>query len=342
MMKLMLYFSFVFLVLTSASCHKDRVVDTSFYFWKTIYQENHAEKLYLDSLHSKKIYIRIMDVDAGDAGPVPVSPVTFKTAVPASIKLIPVVFIVNKVIQNQTHEQLDKLAGKIVYFVNGKIRQAGKTTFEELQIDCDWTRTTRSNYFYLLKRIRANPTLKNKQISATLRLHQLKNQVSSGVPPVDRVMLMCYNMGNLRKYGTQNSILEQEELEKYAGNNLSRYPMPIDIGLPLFSWAVIFRQKIYTGISKRINLVMLKDKNLFQEKELNMYVLKEDVPALGLKLGDEIRWESVTAENLQSAAAYLQKFTTTNPVNIIYFHLDEQTLKPYHYETLEKTAALFR
>jgi hypothetical protein len=342
MLKLQLYFSIFLLGLTLVSCHEQKRADVSFYFWKTVYQENKTAQMYLDSMDSKKMYIRMMDVDAGDAGPVPVSPVTFKTAVPAGIEVVPVVFIVNKVIQNQTHQQLDNLAGKIVYYVNGKIKQAGKTRFEELQIDCDWTRTTRDNYFYLLTRIRANPSLKNKKISATLRLHQLKNQAGSGVPPADRVMLMCYNMGNLRKYGTQNSILDQDELEKYAGKNLSRYPMPIDIGLPLFSWAVVFRHHLYTGISRGLNLGMLKDHKLFEELEPSLYTLKQDMPALALKAGDEIRWEASTAQNLHSAAKYLQQYTTTDPINIIYFHLDEQLLKLFPYETLEKTAALFR
>ncbi|AMR33995.1 hypothetical protein A0256_22370 [Mucilaginibacter sp. PAMC 26640] len=225
------------------SCRRDRVINTSFYYWKTVYYTNKTEQKYFGALDCKKFYVRIMDVNYGDNGIVPVSPVTFKTVLPDSVQLIPVVFIVNDVLKNQTNKQLDDLARKIIYYVNGRIKPSGKTSYSELQLDCDWTRTTRDSYFYLLKRIRTDSGLKNKKLSATLRLHQLKNQKSSGIPPVDRVMLMCYNMGNLRKYGHQNSILEQSELEKYAGNNLSEYPMPIDIGLPIFSWAVVFRQR---------------------------------------------------------------------------------------------------
>lgn len=324
------------------SCRKNRVVNTSFYYWKTVYEPSSIEKQYFNALHSNRLYVRIMDVDKGDNSPVPVSPVTFKSALPDSVQLIPVVYIVNNVLKNQTHQQLDNLAAKIVYYVNGRIKPSGKTSFNELQLDCDWTRTTRDNYFYLLNRVRTNVSLKSKKLSATLRLHQLKNQKSSGIPPVDRVMLMCYNMGNLRKYGNQNSILEQNELEKYAGKNLGEYPMPVDVGLPIFSWAVVFRQKQYAGIAKRLHKEDLTNKKTFKANNNGLYTLQKDLPQYGLLRGDEIRMEDVSAGQLQNAATYIQKYISQDTLNIIYFHLDEPTLKNYTYETLEKTAAIFR
>lgn len=286
--------------------------------------------------------MRIMDVANGDNGPMPVSPVNFKATLPENTAIVPVVFIVNQVLENQTHQQLNDLAGKILYYVNGKVKQSGKVAYDELQIDCDWTRTTRDNYFYLLRCIRNNSDFKSKYLSATLRLHQLKYQKSSGVPPVDRVMLMCYNMGNLRKYGNQNSILEQSELEKYVGKNLTDYQMPVDVGLPIFSWAVVFRQKQYIGIAKRIQNKSFSDKKVFQPTGNSLYTLLGDMPGYGLKRGDEVRWEDIPADKLIAAAKYIKQYIATDTVNIIYFHLDEPTLKHYTYENLEKTAAVFR
>lgn len=340
--KLPAYLIYFVILFVLVSCHKKRVVHTSFYYWKTTYEQNKTEMQYFNSLHCKKLYLRIMDVDNSDNGPVPVSPVNFKNPLPDSVQVIPVVFIVNKVLINQTHKQLDALASKIVYYVNGKIKQSGIALFNELQIDCDWTRTTRDNYFYLLERIKSNTKFKNKQLSATLRLHQLKNQKSSGIPPVNRVMLMCYNMGNLRKYGKQNSILEQSELEKYMSNNLTEYVMPVDIGLPLFSWAVVFRQKQFVGIAKRLNGDSFNNESFYQTMDNHLYKLKQDLPALGLKRGDDIRWESITAEQLKTTASYIRKHIESDTVNVIYFHLNEPTIKHYNYETLEETAALFR
>lgn len=332
----------ILLLFTITSCRQDRKVNVSFYFWKTVYQNNPTENEYMQRLHSKKMYVRIMDVDLADNGAVPVSPITFRNHIPDTVELIPVVFIVNDVLREKSETQLDDLAKKIVNYVQGKVHQSGKTTFMELQIDCDWTKSTRDNYFYLLRSIRNRKDLKGKSLSSTLRLHQLKNQRSSGVPPVDRVMLMCYNMGNLRLYGNQNSILEQQELEKYAGSNLSAYPMAVDIGLPLFSWAVVFREKQYAGISRRMTLNMLSDTRLCDKIDKSRYLLKNDLPALGLKRQDEIRWESVSGTELNQEATYLRKFISGDSINIIYFHLDEKTLKPYTHESLAQTADLFR
>lgn len=341
-LNLSVYLIFFFIVFLGTSCRKKRVVNTSFYYWKTVYLHNETENQYFNKLNCKKLYVRIMDVDEEDGTLIPISPVVFKSPVPDSVELVPVVFIVNQAIKNQTHTQLDELAAKTVRYVNGKLGQAGKRSFRELQIDCDWTQSTRDNYFYLLRRIRQCADLKNKQLSVTLRLHQLKNQRSSGIPPADRVMLMCYNMGNLRKYGNQNSILQQSELEKYAGDNLSFYPMPVDIGLPLFRWAVVFRQKQYAGIAKRLNISLPDNKKLFRETDHNLYKVLGDLPDYGLKRGDEVRWETVSPDELEDAARYLQKFVTSDTLRLIYFHLDEPTLKYYRYETLEKTASVFR
>jgi hypothetical protein len=342
MLKVPACFMATIMLLGLVSCRKNRVVNTSFYYWKTVYDTNATERQYFNTLRCKKLYIRIMDVDIGDNGPVPLSPVTFKAALPDSVQLVPVVFVVNDILKHQTHQQLKDLAGKIVYYVNGRIKTSGKTSYKELQLDCDWTRTTRDNYFYLLNCIKTNAGLRNIRLSVTLRLHQLKNQKSSGIPPVDRVMLMCYNMGNLRKYGSQNSILEQSELEKYVGKNLSNYPMPVDVGLPLFSWAVVFRQKQYAGVSKRLNQENFGDQQSFIANGNSLYKLQKDLPNYGLLRGDEVRWESLSASQLQSAASYMQKFISSDTVNIIYFHLDEPTLKHYTYEELEKTTAVFR
>ncbi|TDO20192.1 hypothetical protein [Pedobacter duraquae] len=327
-----------------SSCHKKREVDASFYYWKTSYEASSIEDTWLDTLHSTRMYVRIMDIDISENGsaPVPISPVIFKDKIPARRELVPVVFIVNNVLKNRSHQQLSDLATKILFFVKGKVSQAGKNKIAELQIDCDWTKSTRENYFFLLTELKHKLSKQQTNLSATLRLHQLKNLIASGIPPVDRVMLMCYNMGNLRQYGDQNSILEQAELEKYIGKNIGNYPLPVDVGLPLFSWAVAFRKQAYIGIPKKITEVVLHDTALFKEIKPNRFLAKKDLPEYGLTINDELRWESVPIKQLQAAAVYIAQYLNTNKINMIYFHLDEQLLKKFSYEDLEKTTAIFR
>jgi hypothetical protein len=326
------------------SCHRKKVVDTSFYYWKTVYKTNKTETAWLQHFKVKRLYVRIMDVNTAEDGPdpVPVSPIIFKDKLPDSIQIVPVVFIVNDVLKTISKTDLNTLANKIPLFVNGKIEQAGKSSYNELQIDCDWTATTRDNYFYLLRQFKLNPALKRKIISVTLRLHQLKNQVKSGVPPADRAMLMCYNMGNLRQYGAHNSILEISELKKYLGDNISAYPMPVDVGLPLFNWAVAFRNKQYIGISKRIKLADLNNKNQFIFSGNNIYKAATDLPEFGLYKADEIRWEDISMAGLQATAQYLSPLIKTDTLNVIYFHLDEPIIKYYSYADLEKVNNILR
>jgi hypothetical protein len=340
MKKLSVLFS-GFLVLLS--CHKARVVETSFYYWKTVYRNNQAEQAYLHHFKAKKLYIRITDVglDTGSNTPAPVSPIVFNNHLPDSIEIVPVVFVINDLLRTQGQEQLNLLAAHIARFVTDKVKQAGKAGFSELQMDCDWTASTRENYFYLLRRLKANALLKGKVISATLRLHQLKNQTGSGIPPADRVMLMCYNMGDLRKYGSQNSILDLKELKRYAGQNISRYPLPLDIGLPLFSWAVAFREKQYAGISKRISLIDLHNKNQFIFTGNNLYQAVTDLPYCGLLKDDEVRWEQVSTPELAEAASYLSRLIKTDSINVVYFHLDETVLAAHNFADLEKVDNIF-
>ena len=167
----------LFLLLVSLTCcHHSKKVNTSFYYWKTVYKNNKTETDYLQHFKVHKLYVRIMDVNMSEDGitPVPISPIVFKDKLPGNVQIVPVVFIVNDIFKVITKPQLNDLANKIIYFVTGKIQQAGKTSFNELQIDCDWTSTTRDNYFHILHQIKLNPKLKHTILSATLRLHQLK------------------------------------------------------------------------------------------------------------------------------------------------------------------------
>jgi len=327
-----------------SSCHHPKKVTPSFYYWKTVYKTNQSESAWLTHFNVRKLYVRIMDVDMDENGanPAPVSPVTFQNKLPDTIAIVPVVFIVNDILKKLTRQQIDGLANHILAFVNGKIQQAGKTSFDELQIDCDWTVATRDNYFYLLNQLQLNPAFAHKTLSATLRLHQLKNQKNSGIPPANRVMLMCYNMGNLRKYGNQNSILEIRELKKYINHNIADYALPADVALPLFSWAVAFRNKEYLGIAKRIKFVDLNNKNQFIFIGNNIYKASTDLPEYGLLKADEVRWEDISVPDLDAAAGYLSGLIKSDKVNVIYFHLDENVISPYKFADLEKVDDLLR
>lgn len=331
----------LFFIILLTACQQKREVSTSFYYWKTIYKQNEVENQYLNKLKTKHLYVRIMDVDLDiNQKPVPIAPINFADSVPNHLEIVPVVFIVNDALKGQTDLQLKQLANKITNYVKAKVAQAGKVDYEELQIDCDWTSTTRDQYFLLLREIKI--LTRDKILSSTLRLHQLKNQEKSGIPPVDKVLLMCYNMGNLRKYGMQNSILDVSELQKYAGKNLGFYPMDIEVALPLFSWSVVFRNQQYAGISKRMSLKDLKNNTLFALESNGLYQAKTDLPNFGLIKNDLVRYEESKYEDIKKTATYLSSYLSSKPINLVFYHLDSNLLKNYEITQLENIATILR
>ena len=325
-------------------CKQKSVVNPTFYYWRTDYHNKRAETRYLDQFKSKSLYVRIMDVDFNPdvQQAVPVSPIRFSDPLPKQVNIIPVVFIVNQVFNQIDTTKTTALAAQIAKFVAAKVKQAGKTDYAELQIDCDWTKTTKDKYFAFLKQLKASPLLKGKTISVTLRLHQVKNIISSGIPPVEKAMLMCYNMGNLRKYGEQNSILDQNEMNLYLKDHLQNYPLKLDVALPIFEWAVVFRNGQYAGISKRISKAKMIDKKLFkQRKNTILYDLLTDYPEAGLKQGDVVRWEEISAEDLFSTANFLSRYLRPEERNLVFYHLDTDLLKHFTDEDFQKVITNF-
>lgn len=338
---------FLFLVpfwlLLLSSCSNSKP-ETGFYFWKTVFQLDTVEYRALKEVAAISIYTRIMDIDFDPSGvqAVPVSPITFSQPVPQEHALIPVVFINQRIFSEMDSLEIRALANKIVPFVSAKIKQAGKEEFNELQLDCDWTQSSRDKFFYLLKYIQELPALKGIVVSSTLRLHQVKNTVTSGIPPVKKVALMCYNMGNLRQFGNQNSILNQQDLKTYLGGPLRNYPLEMDIALPLFQWFVVFRNNNYIGISKHISEQDINNTTLFTHNpNSNLYILTVDLPKANLKKGDVVRFEKVTQNDLLQTAKFLRGELKGKKHQLIFYHLDQATLANHGNAELQEIIRAF-
>ncbi|SER75061.1 hypothetical protein [Pedobacter rhizosphaerae] len=327
-----------------AGCREKSIIHPTFYYWKTIYQDKKVETDYLNRFKSPALYVRIMDVDIdpNTLEPAPVSPITFQDPIPAKTTIIPVVYLVNNLFNTIDSTKSNVLANHIAKFVDAKVKQAGKNNYSELQIDCDWTKTTRDSYFTFLRQLQDQPLLKSKLISVTLRLHQVKNIVSSGIPPVKKAILMCYNMGNLRKYGEQNSILDLKEMDTYLKKYLENYPLKLDVALPIFEWAVIFRNKAYAGISKRLNKQQILDPRMFKRRGSSiLFDLLVNLPQAGLKKGDVVRWEEITADDLLATSKFLSRYLKPDDRNLVFYHLDTDLLKHYTHDDFQKVIANF-
>jgi len=126
-------------------------------------------------------------------------------------------------------------------------------------------------------------------------------------------------------------------MEVYLKDKLKSYPLKIDVALPLFSWAVIFRKQQYAGISKHINKEELNNTKLFsRRKNTILYDLLIDYPAAGLKKNDVVRWEEISTEDLLATSSFLSRYLKPEERNLVFYHLDTDLLKTFKHENLQK------
>lgn len=319
------------------SCNDNKAVRTiepSFYYWKSVFKLTGFEKQRLDSLHVKTIYIKFFDVDWDNATqqPLPVAKINFADTAYRSFNIIPTVFITNQCIQKIDSVQINSLAEKIMQLTKQLIFNNNFKEVPEVQFDCDWTATTKTKYFSLLQSFKKLKP--NAVISATIRLHQIKYLSKTGVPPVNKGLLMCYNMGNLKNPATNNSIIETEELKKYI-DNLAAYPLPLDVALPLFNWKVLFRNNTYAGLIQNLPDSLLT--NPFISKEGTRYLFLKDSLLAGypFKKGDVLRNEQSNYSEIISTAQAISKKLKNTTLRVSLYHLDSLLLSKYSLHELE-------
>ena len=171
-------------------------VERAFYYWKSddYRYDNNVDSI-LKTAKTQKLYLKFFEVEHNELmGNIPIAKnrMRFYNNI---IEVIPTVFIKNDVFLKSSLKDLDLLADNINFLIN-KFRSDGfdkEVIVKEFQIDCDWTLKSKKNYFYFLKKIKA---ISKKDISCTLRLYPYKYREKMGIPPVDKVTLMCYNLLN--------------------------------------------------------------------------------------------------------------------------------------------------
>lgn len=229
------------LIVFSYNKTQTKDIQISFYSWENNFEEQNI---------NEKLYIKVLDVNFSTKLEL------LKTNIKETPKnFIPVIYITNETMKNVDYSLVSKAI----------LETLKNYKFDEIQIDCDWSLSTRSNYFNLLEDLKEKL---NKKISATIRLHQIKYYTKTGIPPVDYGVLMYYNMSNIGDFNTKNSILDNEIAKKYH-YNFDVYPLKLKLALPLYSQAIQFREEkaisLFEGVEE-------KDfNNDFEKLENNRY-----------------------------------------------------------------------
>ncbi len=330
----------ILLLLLCACKHKPRLVAPAFYYWKSDYQPRAFELTTQKTLRATTLYLHFFDVDWDDLTrqPAPKAVMRF-TQRPVADSIIPTVFITNQCLQQCDSSNIPVLAKKMALLVKDMLYKDSLPAPAELQLDCDWSATTREKYFSLLRHIRTY--FPNVPLSATIRLYQTKYKDKAGIPPVDRGLLMCYNMGNLKNAATGNSIIEPAELRRYIGN-LNTYPLPLDVALPIFNWTVWFSRNEYKGLVSNLPDSVLHSP-VFAATG-NRYVAQMDTTLGGYRFfkNDLLRYEGSAIQDLYAVADELRSKLKNTRCRVSLYHLDSVLLTKYSINELEGLFDRFR
>lgn len=317
------------------SSRVERLRCNAIYHWKTTFSPDSAELSFMEKHEVKRMYVRLFDVDLDTspmddfADPIPVGTTTFKGKAPEGMEVVPCVFITTRVLKffggpSLPMEGIPSLASKIYTRTKNMMDYNDLGQLSEIQLDCDWTESTRDIFYELCKKVKSLAVKDSVLTSATIRLHQL----SSSPPPVDRGVLMVYNTGALRSSGTKDSILDYGDVKKYLGGKSLHYDIPLDFAFPVFGWGVLFRKGTFLCILHKTDF---DNQEYYSSNNDGTYLVRQDHVLEGHSLyrGDRIRLEYPDAETIDRAAGLVASSVKDSLHGIILYHLDSHNLVKY-------------
>lgn len=302
------------------SCSDKNHHPYTFYYWKTRLSLDTGEKKALEESSVPFLYTRFFDVDKVNGKFRPVGIITKDTSFVTGKQIVPVVFITNRTFFQVQHNDIARLVKSVNDLIGKKILQCRLSVHREIQIDCDWTEGTRDDYFLFLKELRK---ISGKEITCTLRLHQVKDKARTGIPPVDKVYLMCYSTSSPLENSGKNSILDISLLKNYLAR-IDEYPIRnIGIALPIYSWGIVTN---HLGKHRLINALARKDLENTSFKrisETEAEVLKDGFYfGYYLNKGFRIKIEEISDGQLRDVTGFLER--KIKHFDIIYYQLDRK------------------
>jgi len=326
------------LITSLQSCKKAGNAKSGFYYWKSNFKLDASQSQILKQVADDKIYIRFFDInwDSNTNRAFPNAIINFTQSV-SKLNITPVVFTANKTFEQIKDTAIDSLAIRTNALIN-HIAQKQGIIFKAVQFDCDWTLSTRDKYFHFLSTFKK---LSGYSIEATIRLHQVKYKLTTGVPPVEKGILMFYNMGQVNANLRQpSSIYNEGDAGKYV-IYISKYPLPLDVALPLFSWAVDIREGRVVQIYESLNENSFNDTQNFEYFN-NAYRAKKSffLNGIYIKENDIFKLEHTDVKVLKRAAKQLSFYLPPQKNRtIIYYELGNLDLSEFKAETLRGVSA---
>jgi hypothetical protein len=323
----------LFFLFISGSCKSDdrrKDLDRAVYFWKTTFALSQKETAFIEENKIEKIYLRFFDVDLVKNEAVPKGIVNLKSSI--NQEIVPTVFITNRVFDKLNLQHIDALSGKVL----AQIAQI-LPSFDEIQIDCDWTLSTKDKYFFFLQKLKEK-ALKTTKLSATIRLHQIKFYQKTGIPPVDEGVLMLYNTGDWRKLTIENSLFDPQTTFNYL-DNLSDYPLHLNFAFPIFHQVLAYRNRIFYTFIKNCSLEEIIGNQAFVKTENeNQFLCKYDVQFknISFRKNDILKFENSDFDKINKTKNRILDNSKALKTTIILYHLDEKNLSNYNQRQIQE------
>lgn len=336
-------------ILCSLACSREqkKPLEPAFYCWETVFKPDSAAVTLLDSLQVNTLFVKILDIgkNASNGNIEPYARLEIQNTTQwKTRKIVPCVFITNEVFEGINTEKQAWLADKIATAARDF------APFTEFQVDCDWTAGTRAAYFSFLTLLRKKMP-ENVSLSATIRLHQYKFPQKTGVPPVSRGMLMFYNTGDVDEDTERNSIFHPEDARIYLEGAPKQYPLPLDLALPLFSWAQVFREgELWKIIPGPLPLQEMRSGGKYRENSplepfpARLWEVQEGTFLGGhyLRPGDRLRVSEISQTLLLETAVLARQLDLAPDARLAFFHLGIARTEHFSAQQLDQVCKTVR
>lgn len=324
----------IVLLFLACSCTNRADDKFSFYHWKSNAELSELSANALKTAKTHTVYLRYFDVKNeknywGGYEPFPTYVIGTVGEEFKNFDIIPVVYIKNEVFSVEEND-VRSMATKVKTLIHQISERHFDKQFKKVQIDCDWTVNTKSQYFEFLKILS-----EEFEVDATIRLHQIKFKKETGIPPIKSGTLMLYNVGDL-KNKNQNSILESSIVEQYINTN-SSYPIPLNIALPIFSQTVVSNADGKVKIIKDVDRSVYENDLHFKKIDNQNYAVVKDTLYKGFFLSttNSLKLEELSQNEIVESLELIERSDLVMG-QVIFYHLDDSSLSKVDLEQLTK------
>lgn len=149
-------------------------------------------------------------------------------------------------------------------------------------------------------------------------------------------MLMFYNMGKFSSEVGDRAIFDADAAAKYLGR-VDDYPLPLDLGLPIWSWTVHVRDGRVIDLLQSTDPDELATHDFLIPGGLDRYTATRTAFLHGtlLREGDVLKVERMGPRDTQAAADLVAPHLRNEPRSVALFDLSERNLQRHGKDTLD-------